>query len=343
MSDDVITLDQFIFLIMSRQRSPRSRSWSVVINNPTFTLERFHAAIRENEKVAYFIGQFEKGESETLHLQALVTYKNPRTRSAIIKDDFMDRANLEPAKNVSRLSKYVSKSDTRVEGPLEFGIRPAGRGFRTDLDDLRDAIDSGVPLSGLYETHSGSLSRHMNYAKLGLQIYAKKKADETFERFCDEPGFRKKIRFIHGPARTGKTWAITKRFAPDELFRLPLGQTKNEKLWFDGYEGQKAILLDDFAGQLKLNAFLNLLDIYPLRGEVKGGFTYVNFEEVYITSNIPPEELYAMAAPGRYEAAQSRLRRQSEQIDAKCMSIDPEKLRAAEALGGFVDFQSFLD
>lgn len=72
-------------------------------------------------------------------------------------------------------------------------------------------------------------------------------------------------------------------------------RTSNSKnIWWDGYTGQKAIVIDEFYGSwMKYNVLLTILDGYALRLEVKGGFTWASYDMVIITSNATVGEWYS--------------------------------------------------
>lgn len=64
--------------------------------------------------------------------------------------------------------------------------------------------------------------------------------------------------------------------------------------WFDGYDGHKAVLLDDFRPSwCKLHVLLRLLDRYDMRVPVKGGFRQWKPECIWVTAPKPPEEYFA--------------------------------------------------
>jgi len=44
------------------------------------------------------------------------------------------------------------------------------------------------------------------------------------------------------------------------------------QLWFDCYENQEVLLLDDFYGNIRYSYMLNLLDRYTIRLPVKGSY-----------------------------------------------------------------------
>lgn len=90
----------------------------LTINNPKLTFEAWAASI----KADYLVGQLEKSESGTPHFQVVAYYKHPRHNSywngracwskGISKED------------VAKCIAYVTKKETRVDGPFEYGVSP---------------------------------------------------------------------------------------------------------------------------------------------------------------------------------------------------------------------------
>lgn len=64
---------------------------------------------------------------------------------------------------------------------------------------------------------------------------------------------------------------------------------KAQNKWWDGYQGEEAVILDD----LDTNALGHYLKIwgdrYPCTGEVKGGQVTLVHRKIIITSNYTPE------------------------------------------------------
>lgn len=59
--------------------------------------------------------------------------------------------------------------------------------------------------------------------------------------------------------------------------------------WFDGYEGEDILLLDDFDNEtIARGMLLNILDGYRLRLPIKGGHTWAEWTKVFVTSNEHP-------------------------------------------------------
>lgn len=93
-----------------------------------------------------------------------------------------------------------------------------------------------------------------------------------------------KVHLYYGVPGSGKT---LKAFVEnDDMYRKMPGT-----LWFDGYDGQKVLLLDDFCGaasKMRLDYFLSLIDKFPFMVEVKGATTWLQATKIIVTSNIHP-------------------------------------------------------
>lgn len=91
-----------------------------------------------------------------------------------------------------------------------------------------------------------------------------------------------------GDAGTGKTRSAIEQSEDYYILNAPTNGT----LWFDGYQGEKTLIIDDFYGWIKFHDILRILDGYQMRLPVKGGFCYAKWERVFITSNKRPSEWY---------------------------------------------------
>lgn len=91
-----------------------------------------------------------------------------------------------------------------------------------------------------------------------------------------------KVYILWGATGTGKTRQVMEK---EDVYKLdPPYQ------WWDGYEGEKILLIDDYkVGAISRGQLLNILDGYQLRLETKGSHTWALWEEVYITTNYNPE------------------------------------------------------
>lgn len=93
-----------------------------------------------------------------------------------------------------------------------------------------------------------------------------------------------KVNYIWGESGTGKTRRV---MGLESVYKIDPPYK-----WWDGYEGEEILLIDDYKkGVIERGTLLNLLDGYRLRLETKGGHTWALWKEVYITSNFSPERL----------------------------------------------------
>jgi len=98
------------------------------------------------------------------------------------------------------------------------------------------------------------------------------------------------VYWLHGSTGSGKT-----RFAFEYADEndLELWVSSDNLKWFDGYDNQKAVLFDDFrASHCSFAFLLRLLDRYPMRVPIKGGFVFWNPSIIFITSPYKPKYVY---------------------------------------------------
>jgi len=78
--------------------------------------------------------------------------------------------------------------------------------------------------------------------------------------------------------------------------------------WWDGYMGQKKVIIDEFRGQIAIEHLLKWFDRYPCSVEEKGGQLALDADEFWICSNLPIEQWY----PGIDQDTLGALRRRVE-------------------------------
>jgi hypothetical protein len=54
--------------------------------------------------------------------------------------------------------------------------------------------------------------------------------------------------------------------------------------WWDGYEGQESVVIDDFYGWIKYDELLKIMDKYPYQVPIRGGYVPFVSKTLYITS-----------------------------------------------------------
>lgn len=217
------------------------------------------------------------------HIQGYIEYSKPRRFNAV-RAELPPGSHLEPARG-SRASniEYCTKSDTRVSDPIvdEILLERGGQGDRSDLRDISRRIIAGDATEGdVADEQPELLVKYPRGIEKLLSVAAL--------RFKSQLRNDIKVSVIYGPAGCGKT-----RYA----FREPattyiLDGSNSDTLWFDGYQHEPTLLIDDFYGWIRHGTLLRILDVYPYRCPIKGSHTYAGWTNVYITSNRHPSTWY---------------------------------------------------
>lgn len=270
--------------------TPRLRNFVFTINNPTQTPDELWATL--SCKAKYLIFQKEIGANGTPHYQGYCELTR-QSAFTVIKD-LIPTAHIEPRRGSQAQARdYSRKDDTRVEGPFEFGEFVAAEpGKRNDVRAFRDAILSGKRKRELLEEFPECLQRYPKFVEL------------VRSTIVQQPRIGLRVQLLWGEPGLGKSRTAYESTDPHDLFVVPIGKD----LWFDGYDGQQTLLLDDFSGEMKLVHLLRLLDIYPVQVPVKGAFVNLTATTIYVTSNKHPRDWYDWSKHGdiRYRALMRR-------------------------------------
>ncbi|CAG8677360.1 14564_t:CDS:2, partial [Dentiscutata erythropus] len=118
-------------------------------------------------------------------------------------------------------------------------------------------------------------------------IYGKRLLDwktKIEEEYYKHPG-NPFVEFHYGDKHCGKSTYVEK-FSDKEAYRL-------ENHWFDGYNAQKILVIDEFNGsQLQYTTLLKILSGQQQRLEIKGSKELSHIKHVIITSNFDIKSLY---------------------------------------------------
>lgn len=89
---------------------------------------------------------------------------------------------------------------------------------------------------------------------------------------------------LWGPPGSGKS----ARFALEEPDALWVARGNSGSVWFDGYEAQESLVIDEFYGWISRDQMQRLCDRYPYTLQTKGGSRSCQVRRVGITSNQHP-------------------------------------------------------
>lgn len=221
------------------------------------------------------------------HLQGFVRFDTALNRDAVKTRMGFDRVHVEPSVAPSAAVEYCRKGDTRMGECYEEGDLFFEQGKSSQVRALCEEIAQGATMSHIISEYPVECIRHsrgIQFVKFWHdKIASAKDRDITVIVLSGSPG-------------SGKTRAA---YEYDRtLYKVDRAAASGE-IWFDGYDGEKTLLIDDFYGWIPYSQLLNILDRYPLRLSTKGGHGYAGYSTIIITSNALPRAWYKEACDFR--------------------------------------------
>jgi hypothetical protein len=255
-----------------------SRRWCFTLNNPQHDLDLDVCA---DIYIRYLVFQSEISSTGTNHYQGYIECSRPQRFSAFSILG-LTGAHFEPARGTPQeCIAYCTKEDTRVDGPYHYGIPPTttAQGKRNDLLEVKAKLDGGSSLRDISDAHFGSFLRYHK----GLSEYSR-----LHSRARDAEAHV----VVHwGLTGAGKS---TKAFAdyPDN-YSKPV-----DSHWFDSYNGESAIIFDEFTGSKWFSAelFKSITDNVPGKKrlvQTKGSSVYCTATTLVFISNEDPRTWFA--------------------------------------------------
>lgn len=264
----------------------------ITLNNPT-DLEKVSLKAFAEDKCEYAIAAFEIGESGTHHIQAYMQLKR-QSKLQTLKNQVSARAHYESAKGSPQDNKdYCSKGtqpkeewdDEKTAGAnygvdanifFEYGAMRI-KGQRKDLELIAALNHEGASLKDIATDHPDT------FIKFHKGILAHRFAIQE-PRDSSTP---KEVIVHYGGTGTGKTRYCTE-LEPDAYIYGP-----EQGMWWDKYDGEKEIIMDEFRAQVTFGYLLRLLDRYPMKVQFKGGMIELVADTIHITAPNHPKNWYA--------------------------------------------------
>jgi hypothetical protein len=160
---------------------------------------------------------------------------------------------------------------------MEAGEQPGDRGKRTTLAHaVKLARKHGVKRAAAEEGEAFA-----RYHK-GLEKHAALGAEDRIPRHRDLT-----VWWLWGDAGSGKSF-FAETFDTDDNTCVI---SDSKEGWFDGYNGERTLVLDEFEGLMPYVLLKRVLDKYRLQVPVKGGFVAAAWTHVIITSNMAPWQM----------------------------------------------------
>jgi len=276
-----------------KRKNYRFRHWVYTLNNPTREeTAMVNSLIEGDTSLRYLVYQLEEGDEGTPHHQGYCEFTDRMSMAKLKKMPYFERAHLESRKgNRDQARVYCKKEEGRIEGPFEFGEWIKNTGQKHIINEMIESAQNGIPLSEALDAPFRTVLPR--YFKFYQTVQSWKYKERARTLYLNRETVDRKVLCLIGPTGSGKTSYVYKNHEIQDIYKWTGGSGSKGSVFFDDYEGEKVILLDDFGkGQLPYRLMLILCDIYPVRFDIKGSHTYIPWETIYISSNQMPEHWY---------------------------------------------------
>lgn len=251
----------------------RKRDYCFTINNWNDEDERTLAKLSESPKVRYIIIGREKGAEGTPHLQCYIYYHNATSFESVKKQ--LPRAHIEAVKGTPEQNiAYCSKGGDYIEvGEPPLSQQRKGELGKAYWDDVVKKAKGG----SLEEIDSVVFIRHYRTLRAIEKDYMPAVPD--LEDTCGI--------WYYGETGTGKSRAAREQY--------PNPYLKMCNKWWDGYQKQPFVLIEDFdKAHIHLGHHLKLwADRYAFLAESKGSAHQIRPQVIIVTSNYHPSDIWS--------------------------------------------------
>ena len=223
------------------------------------------------------------------HLHGILS-SNSTVRFSTIKKFLGEKAHIEMTQGtkkeaedyINKMGKYAEKGEV-ILAKFQVGEIKGRQGSRSDIQLIRDAINEGLTWRAVMRLEDRFYSP--KYVSIIKNMYFDKRNQETpFKRDV-------KVHWLIGDSGSGKTGItldLLKEYGEDSFFIVSDYQNP-----FDGYAGERIIILDEFRGQIPYAVLLGMLEGYKKEMHARYANVLGLWDEVYISTIKTPEEVYA--------------------------------------------------
>ncbi len=274
--------------------SIKSRSWFCVWNNPQETVSGTPEEIAENVLQIWVDDKPTRAGAVAFCISAdglkhlhMVLEDSAQVRFSALKKLY-PKAHLEPTRgNKEQAEDYIHKKgkfEEKGEQVLyiaQYGKIKGSQGQRKDFEVLEYLIEQGkTPVEIMDMSFS-----YRRYEKYIRDAYFRKRARDT-------PFLREiKVYWHVGKSGSGKSYScleLAKEKGEDNIYLV----NDYDNGFLDGYNGQPVLFLDEFRGQIRFSTLLSMLQGYKQTFHARYTNVLGLWNEVHITSVLPPEMVY---------------------------------------------------
>lgn len=266
-----------------RKNKFRLSTKSVFLTYPKckMTKEKAMSQLKSKKEPSYICVSHEKHEDNTDHLHALIQYAEKMTTYNSNYFDLEDEedaiayhGNYQGAKDVRHVEDYIKKDKDFIE----FGCLLSNAQSEVQKRAIANKLILDTPLNQLVDSGDISLFSYQQLRQAKM-LY-------TLDSLVVPEYMPKTCYWIYGSTGIGKSRWVRSNY--------PGFFNKSQNKWWDGYNGEKVVLIDDF--DHSGNALGHLLkiwaDCYSFSAEIKGGTIKPVIDTFIITSQYTPHGIW---------------------------------------------------
>lgn len=243
-----------------------AKRWVFTLNNYTTADESNFQSV----ECEYLVYGREVGASGTKHLQGFITFAS-RKRLTQVKA-LHGGAHWEVSRGTSAQAATYCKKDGDVFEKGQCPVEPAAAGGAAEKQRWVDAV-AAAKRGAIDDIPEDILVRHYRTWKEIRKDYMQKPDDATSVTGV----------WFYGPPGVGKSHRARADY--------PGAYLKMQNKWWDGYQEERYVILDDFDSK-ELGHMLKIWsDRYSFLAETKGGVIHIRPEKIIVTSNYHPDDL----------------------------------------------------
>ena len=278
-----------------RTTQAKYRNCAFTWNNPD-DVQRITAKLHAWRGVTYCVFGVERGELGTQHLQGYVEFKDKKLFGTVQKQ--LEYSHFEPRwSTAAAAANYCKKGEQskaewktyQEEGPhwgmnavVEEWGEISAQGARMDLTPACEMIQGNAPLRRVAEEHPETFVK-FHKGLLALKHILIEPRDEVPE-----------VRVYYGTTGSGKSYLARRWLGDYKADEAPWVWHPQCEKWFDGYEGEKKVIFEEFRGQIPFGMLLSLTDRYDCKVQYKGGMTEFAANKICFTSPVHPKYWYKL-------------------------------------------------
>lgn len=215
------------------------------------------------------------------------------------------------AKNIT----YCTKADTRIDGPWTAGIKArSGDGTLKVLTEwMMEERTVPVKMAEIVQFDPVMfVKHHSGLSRLRQELIPARTIPPI-------------VKIFYGPTGTGKSMCA-RAMHPDYYV---VDWPDKGVWWWQNYQQQDTVIMDEFRHQIKFDRLLGLLDRYEFNAQVKYGSEKFFSPNIVITTNIHPKDWYA----GLTTEVKDPLKRRLKEHGQRWRFYEkPEKINADDVL-----------